>query len=417
MTSVRLVVLLWIGTVVRLIAADAATNLTLAAAVDTAVRDNAQLLSLRARWAAERERPVQARALPNPMLTYSGMDTAEGGDWPGGSERRIMVQQAFPWFGKRDLRSRIAEKEADAMRHELDAMTRDVVMRVQSGFYSLSAETRAIALTRDEIGVLGRMAEIAKSLYETGAREQVDLIQAQSEVTLLRQRLLERIARETTLRARLNALMNRRADAALPPLAPPPTPAIPPEAVALFDQAATNSPDVLAAQTQVERYELERRLMQKESLPDYSLGFEYRDIRDDDNMAMFTIGVELPIHFEKNRAGVREAEHMREASQANREAAERENAFEIQDARFRIETAQRTLDLVRRELIPQAEARLNAHEVAYRTGKADFLDFLGSERLLLDTRLMAIEAEAELGLQAARLEQAAGLSAYALPPR
>ena len=77
-----------------------ASNLTLTAAVDLAVRDNPGLKSLRARQAAMQERPAQARALPNPMFTYSGMDAGDGGDFPDTMEKRYMVQQPFPWFGK-----------------------------------------------------------------------------------------------------------------------------------------------------------------------------------------------------------------------------------------------------------------------------------------------------------------------------
>ena len=60
----------------------AVTNLTLTEAVDLAVRDNAELNSLRAKWEALRERPAQAGALSNPMFKYSGMDMTDGGNWP-----------------------------------------------------------------------------------------------------------------------------------------------------------------------------------------------------------------------------------------------------------------------------------------------------------------------------------------------
>ncbi|MFA6631004.1 MAG: TolC family protein, partial [Kiritimatiellia bacterium] len=167
------------------------TNLTLAVATETALRENEQLKSLRAKWEAMQERLAQAGALPNPMLSYSGMDLAEGGDWPDTSEKRVMLQQAFPWFGKRKLREQIAAKDAEALRHELDALSRDLVMWVKEGYYNLYAEQQVIAITRAEALVLQRLAETAQTLYSTGTREQTDLIQAQTEVTLLSQNLLE----------------------------------------------------------------------------------------------------------------------------------------------------------------------------------------------------------------------------------
>lgn len=385
-----------------------ATNLTLAAAVDLAVRDNAQLKSMRARWDAMQERPAQAGALPNPMFTYGGMDMARGGDWPDAGEKRFMVQQEFPGFGKRGLREGIAMKDAEVMQRELEFMTREVVMMVKESYFDLYAVQRVIAITREEEAVIRRMEKVAETMYATGERAQVDVLKAQAEITMLKQKLLELQVQETTLKAKLNTLLNRRANDPLGPAVSPPETGDIGNVDALFALAATNRPEVQAAQAQVERYELERKLMAKESVPDYKLGLEYRDMGASDDMVMFTVSVDLPVWRSKVRAGVREAEKMRAASEAAREAAERQSALDVQDAFFKLQTARRTLELYRAELIPQAEARFSASEVGYRAGKVDFMDLLESERFLLGAKTMAAMAEGAVGRQAARLERAVG---------
>jgi outer membrane protein TolC len=385
-----------------------ATNLTLAAAVDLAVRSSAQLKSMRARWDAMLERPAQARALPNPMFTYGGMDMASGGHWPDTSEKRFMVQQEFPWFGKRGLREGIAVKDAEVMQRELESMTREVVMMVKESYFDLYAVQRVIAITREEEAVIRRMEKVAETLHATGGRAQVDVLKAQAEITMLKQKLLELQVQETTLKAKLNTLFNRRADEPLGPAVTPPETGDAGNVGALFALAAANRPEVHAAQAQLERYELERKLMAKESVPDYRLGMEYRDVGASDDMVMFTVSVDLPVWRSKVRAGVREAEKMRASSEAAREAAERQSALDVQDASFKLQTARRTLDLYRTELIPQAESRFSASEAGYRTGKADFMDLLESERFLLGAKVMAAMAEGTLGMQAARLERAVG---------
>ncbi len=389
--------------------ASAVTTVTLVAAVQQAVSDNPQLASLRAKWEAMLERPAQAEALPNPMLTYGGMDMADGGRWPDTGEKRVMVQQEFPWFGKRALREGIAAKEAESMRRELEAMTRDVVMMVKESFYDLYAVQRVISVTREEEAVLGRMAKIAETRYASGSGSQADMIKAQTEITMLKQRSLELHAQENTVKAKLNTLLNRRADEPMGTLVKPPAVGVPVEAAKLFADAERRRPEVLAAQTQIERYGLEKKLMEKEYLPDYKLGLEYRDIQSEDDMLMFTVSVELPVWQSKYRAGVREAERMQASSLAAREAAERQSAFDVQDSHFKLLTAQRTLDLYRTELVPQAEARFNASEAGYRAGKVDFLDLLESERFLLNTKVMTAMSEGTVGMQAARLERAVGV--------
>ncbi|HRR32634.1 MAG TPA: TolC family protein [Kiritimatiellia bacterium] len=385
------------------------TNLTLTAAVRLAVRDNPQLASLRAKREAMLERPAQARALPSPMLTVGGMDMADGGRWPDTDEKRVMVQQTFPWFGKRTLREGIAVKEAESVRYEFEAVARDVVMRVKETFHDLYAIQQVITITREEETVLERMVKVAETRYASGNGLQADLIKAQTEITMLKQRLLELAVQENTLKAKLNTLCNRRADAPLGPLARPPAAGAPIESDKLFAEAARNRPEVLAAQAQIERDSLEKKLREKEALPDYTLGLEYRDLQSEDNMLMFTVSVELPIWRSKIKAGVREAERMQASRLAAREAAERQSAFDVQDAHFKWQTAQRALHMYRTELVPQAEARFTASEAGYREGKVDFLDLLESERFLLNTKVMTLMSEAMVGVQAARLERAVGI--------
>jgi len=383
-------------------------SITLDEAVSLAVRDNAELTSLRAKWEAMQERTTQAGALPNPMLIYSGMDMASGGVWPDTSEKRLMLQQEFPWLGKRGLREGIAVKDAEVMQRELEAMTREVVMRVKEIYFQLYALQQAVVTTRKDEEVLKRMAKIAETMYSTGERTQQDVLKAKTEITMLKQHLLELDAQEMTLNAKLNTFLNRRVDAPLGAAVMPPETGLAGNLATLLALAAANRPEVLAAQAQIERYELEGKLMAKESLPDYKLGLEYRDIGASDDMVMFTIGIDLPIWRAKYRAGVREAEKMKASSLAAREAAERQSSLDVQDAAFRLLTARRSLDLYRTELIPQAEARFKASEAGYRTGKVDFMDLLESQRFLLSVRVMAAMAGGDAGMEFARLERAVG---------
>jgi len=390
-------------------------TLTLVEAVDRARRDNPQLQSLRAQWEAAQERPAQAITLPNPMFKYSGMDQADGGTWPDTSEKRFMVEQEFPGFGKRDLRENLARNDVDALRWELESMTREVILKVKENFFDLYALQQVIGITRKEDRVLQRMAKIAETMYSTGERTQQDVLKAQAEITLLKQRLLELDAQENTLKGNLNTLLNRRADAPLNVTAPLMETHFNGSLENLFTWAATNRPEIQAAQSQIERSDLETKLMARESVPDYRLGLEYRDIADSPDLVMFTIGIELPVWQSKYRAGVREAEIMKAARQADRETAERNSARDVQDAHFKLQTARRQLELYKTELIPQAEARFNASETGYQTGKVDFMDHLESQRFLLNVRVMAAMAEGNVGIQLARLEQAVGIELIPAP--
>ena len=406
-TSVAILLLCpWMASGVDDLAVD--TNLTLPDAVTIALRDNPELASLRAKQEAMQERPEQARALSNPMFKYSGMDAADGGRWPSTDEKRFMVEQAFPWFGKRDLREGIARKDAEIMQRDLEGMTRDTVMMVKESYADLYGVQQACQVTRKEEDVLRRMSKIAETLYTTGRRTEQDVLKAKSEITMLKQRLLEFAAQENTLTAKLNTLLNRRADGSLGLLVEPPPAPEEGRLESLFALAA-NRPEVRAEEARIARYDLERQLMAKEERPDYRLGLEYRRIGTSADMVMVTVGVDLPIWRSSYQAGVREAEKMKASSEAARAAAERRSMLDVQDAGFKLQSARRALELYRQELIPQAEARFSASEADYQTGKVDFMDLLESQRFLLNARVMAAMEEGNLGVQAARLERAVGV--------
>lgn len=385
------------------------TNLTFAAAVELAVRDNPELASLRAKWEAMLERPLQAGTLPNPMFKYGGMDAVDGGRWPSTGEKRFMIEQEFPWFGKRELRAGVARKDAEIMQREFEGMTRDVVMMVKETYFQLHAVQQVIGVTQKDEVVLRRMAKNAETMYATGERTQQDVLKAKAEITMLQQRLMELAAQENALHAKLNTLLNRRADTPVGAVDTPPP--VPDEGrlERLFGLAVANRPDVRAEQARIERYDQERELMKKENMPDYRLGLEYRHLGQSDDMMMFTISIDLPIWESKYEAGVREAEKMKASSEAAKVAVERRSAFDVQDAGFKLNTARRTLDLYRKELIPQAEARFNASEAGYQTGKVDFMDLLESQRFLLNIRVMSAMTEGDVGMQFARLERAVGV--------
>ena len=380
--------------------------------VQRALAKNPELAAARFEAAAAHAKADKDGALPNPMLSFGVMDRAEGGDWPDTEEKRVMLEQRFPAFGKRGLQRALAKREAEGAAHAVESERLSLKRQVQETFFELHAIRRSVAITRDEGKVLQDIAETARSLYAAGSRSQGDVFSAESETALLKQKLIALEARERSLEGKLNALLNRPADTPVGPLAPPPAVRVPEHLTSLFAVAAQSRPEVLYAQTLADRDAIDQRLQGKASLPDYQLGLEYRQLGMDEDMVMVTVGIDLPIRRASIRAGIRQSALLRESSLAAAEAAARASELEIQNAAIALTAAQRTLDLTRTELIPQAEARFKASETAYRNGKAGFADYLDSQRFLLVVKVDEAMTQAEVGKQAARLEQAAGIDLF-----
>ncbi|MEI7880098.1 MAG: TolC family protein [bacterium] len=386
-------------------------SVTLPQVIAASLADNAQLRSLSQKAGALGERSREAGSLSNPMLTYRGMDSTSGGKWPNTDEKRIEIEQAFQWPGKRRLKNVMAAKDAEAMQSETRTMALDVELSAAETFYALHAIQQSLAIIHDEEALLRRIESLTTLRYTTGAVGQQDVLKAQTEITLLKQKIIELEVRELTLKNKLNTLMNRPVATAIGRVVVPslesPSPV---EGGQFANNAFTHRPELQLAKARIERAQAEQAFMKKEGLPDYKVGLEYRSMPADDQ-AMFMVGIELPVWRNKIGAGVRGAGHMVQSELAAREAAERQVTQEVQDALAQIQAAERTLALIRRELIPQAELRLSASEAAYRSGdKGDFMDLLESERFLLNVRVTTVMTEADLRMQWSRFARAAGLS-------
>lgn len=391
-------------------------EIALADLVALALRDNPALRASRAGWEAGRERPGRERALPNPMFLYGGMDDLESFSFPDTDEKRFEIEQTFPWFGKRGLGGRIAEKEAEISGTDHAALERDLVMQVKDAYYTLYAIQGILAITWAEEGVLDRMRAAAAAQFETGGAGLDDALEAETEITLWKARLLDLERDRTIAAARLNRLIGRDPGAPIGrAVTPPPQADHDPER--LLALARETRPEIETARARIGAGDLRVDLAQRAFYPDYRLGVEYRSLDGADDMAMFRVGIDLPIWRGKYGAGVRGAELELEASRAALEDAEVQTAYEVREAYAAWDTARRARELYESALLPQAEARFQASEAAYRTGRADFQGLLESERLLLNARVLLVTKEMEIGVQLARLERAVGTELAADPAR
>lgn len=388
---------------------DPAPEISLYHAEREALGRNARLTALASVRDAMKERPRQVAGLPNPMLTYRGMDATDSGNFPNTGEKRFEIEQSLPGYGKRALREETALRDAAVAELELSVQMLEVVRMVREAGFELEAVQEAETIAREEESVLAGMAKAVEARYVTGEATQGDMIRAGTEITLLKQRLSELDGRRKTLTARLMLLLNRNADHPLERIVACLVPGGPvPDVKLSVALALAVRPEVRAARLKSEQGELRRRLADRESRPDYKVGLEYRALERQDDMVMFMVGVELPIWQGRNRAAVREAVKMVSAGEADLESVRRQVELEVKEACYRMETARRSLDLYEQELIPQAAARVQSIAAGYRAGRGTLSEWLEGERFQLDVRTRTALARSELGIAWAALERAVG---------
>jgi outer membrane protein TolC len=131
---------------------------------------------------------------------------------------------------------------------------------------------------------------------------------------------------------------------------------------------------------------------------------------------MAEVTVSLPwLNRRKHDSEIKEAETTVEVMKSEQNAERNAALLEIQQALIRARTAERRLKLYRDTLKPQAEAALKSASAAYQHDRADFLNLIDSQNMLLDVETSYFTAAADFDARIAELESAIGAPLPASP--
>jgi outer membrane protein TolC len=182
--------------------------------------------------------------------------------------------------------------------------------------------------------------------------------------------------------------------------------------------AAQYRQELKEADVAIERNETSLALAKRDRLPDFTLGLDYTQVNPNilsnppDNgrdAVMGSVSVNVPIWFGKLDAAEREARNNLAASRASARNAANNVGADVRDAWFQATTARDQVALYRQNLLPQAEQTFESSRASYEAGKGSFIDFLDTERSLLNFRLGLVASETELAKALALLERAIGI--------
>jgi len=374
-----------------------------------------------ARYGAALARVPQVSTLPDPVFSFSqairSVETRVGPQL-----NTYMLSQAFPWFGKLKLHGKVATQEALSLFELYRATQQEIVVQVKRAFYDFAYVDAAIAITREEQSLLEHYEELAQTRYATGQGLQHAVIKIQAEITRVLNRLDILAQQRTSLEARLNTLMDRPPQSALPPAGVLRLPEVDLDLEQLYRLGDQNRQELKAAEKRIERSERTIDLAKTSYWPNFFLGVAFVNVggRSDPagielpppdngkNAVSISAGINIPIWRDKYDAAMREASETLLAERSSYANVRNEMDFSIRDQVVRIETLEEQLRLFEDVLILQAEETLRATEAAYGTGQLGVLDLLDSERVLLNVRIVNARYHSDLLNALANLERAIG---------
>lgn len=370
-------------------------------------------------WKAALERVPQSTGLPDPVLSFSAAVLGNVETRNGPILGSVGLSQSFPWFGTLDAAGRAAFEAAEAARERFETRRLQIVYDLRRAWYELHYLQRAVVVTAGNLELLRHGEELARIRYETAAGPHADVIRAQVELRKLEDRLRTLKDLRRPLAARIDAAIGAPAR----PGPPSPGGALP--APADFDperlrqELAATSPVLRALRREARAAEESVAVAEQGFYPDLLVGAEYTFVGSDagptapdagQDALGLRFGIGLPIWRGRTQAAVRAAEAEQHAARGSWQQARNELAAELELALYELRDAGRRLELYRHTLIPKAEESLQANLAAYQTNKGTFLDYLDSERVLLEFSLAAARAEADRAQALAAAERITGVA-------
>jgi cobalt-zinc-cadmium efflux system outer membrane protein len=384
--------------------------------IDEALQNNPEILAVKKRWEAFKEKVPQAFALEDPMLGFGIINLPTNFSFRDEdmTMKEISISQKLPFPGKRPLMREMAEKEVEAVFNEIQGKVHQIIKEVKTVYYDLSHFYRTNEVTQRNKNILENFVKIAETRYAIGEGIQQDVLKAHLEVSKMVDELIMLEQKKRALEAKLNALLNR----------PPETQVGVPEEVVfrkfpfaieeLQKMALEMNPTLKGMKKMIESKEKAYALAKREYYPDFNFRFAYgqRDNgpemkRRDTLTGMMEINI--PIFYKsKQDRKVAEAKADIQAIEAQYQAMKNEILFMITDMGSMIQRGERQLELYKTGIIPQSSFQINSAMSAYRVGKADFMTLLDSQMTLYRYELEYHQALTEYEKSVASLGAAVG---------
>ncbi|TPG57427.1 TolC family protein [Roseomonas nepalensis] len=360
--------------------------------------------------AAARAHVEIAGSLPDPTVRVMSDEI----DMPTGPRRNKMIysfEQEIPLWGRRDLRRQGARAEVDQMTAQSQAADVELVEKVKVAFARYYTAYQAVRRISEQQRAMTSITQVSRDRYAGGRGEQGEVIRAEVEATRVAAEVLRLEASLRSARGQLNALLNRRADAALAAperLRPLPDPRVL-NVTLLAARARQVSPALAADAAAISGADVNRALTDRNWYPDVTVGAGAID-RGSYGPTGYQawIGMRVPLQWGLRDAQAREATAQANAARARFGAREQQIQGDLADAAAGAEGSRQTIDLIRRRLLPQAEALVRSGTAGYSQGKVDLATVLRAQADLVGYRLQLLSTEFDAQRQIATIERLIG---------
>jgi outer membrane protein TolC len=363
-----------------------------------------EVAAARSRVRAAAERPTIVSALDDPMLSPSVDHLPYKFD---GFDRSITIEQRFSLSSVRKHRKQAAQAGADRAQADAEKTALDVEVDALNAYFMLYERRQSAAIVEQQLLLSRQIVDASNARYAGGTGTQSEVLRSEVEVARLTAVTAALKGGIRAAEAMLNASLARDTDALVPDLDIAPWGQEPPEWSAVKAKL-TGRPELHAGKAEIARAAAEVDVMRDMYKPMFTVRTGTAYSMTEGRGAMLMVGVSLPIWRKRLRAGVSEAEAMREMAKADLEAMTTMIEGEAAQALNQLQAAKERNRVVREEVVPRARYAIDPSLSSYAAGRLPLVSVLESAQTLWTAQSDLIESEVELGMAWVRLGRAMG---------
>ena len=321
---------------------------------------------------------------------------------------RYQVSQMLPWPGKLGLMEDALTRRADGKAALARAREVELVREAKRAYFMLALNTGLRQVNRASRDLLTTIVNAALARYGAGAAGHHEVVRAEVERNALDVEAVDLDGERTSTVAMMNALRNAAVDA------PFPDPALPaedeqraPALAELLRLAETRRPELAAMRAMQREESTMADLARRERYPDLMTSVWYNQMVGGQDTVGVMLGASIPLFNVTRQTRRAEAFDLRASSAgSDLEAMRAMIRFEVADALRRLDTANRSLDLVVKVAAPRAQQSFSSSLSGYATGTVDIVGVLEAWRALQSVERARIEALVSRSMALADIERA-----------
>lgn len=387
--------------------------------IEEGLENNQSLKSLQFQVDALTEQIPSVGALPDPRLGFGLLNMPADNfrfDQEPMTQKQIFIAQKIPWAGKRALMSeemQWAVRQKEMMRY---ARRLDLAKNIAHAWYDLGFVTKSRAINDRMIELVDRISNAAESRYATGKGLQLNIFQAQVELSKLYNEQISLKTRYRTLEDRINALLNRKGYQPVSFINELQEPDIQLSIPALESMALAHNTELKIREYEISQSKTRVDLAEKDFWPDvevmaaYGQRDESRSGQDWADFFSTTVSINLPV-WQNRKQGKKlaAATAMQHSAEQSFENLAESIRHQLDDLASETINLQDNYYLYKRSLLPQAENWARSALDAYEVGKVEFDTMINAQMRLLMFELQAEKYLFDIYKKRAELESLIGL--------